>query len=138
MVNKGRGEGRTQLRTVTGLVVLYVAIALAAIVALGILSVVEPRVATIAAWVHATIVVVFAVILPLRLRAMGRGSRRALRAVGIIAAVLLLVNVIEVLIPGLFPAWMRVEMVVIAVIMAAIIGLIVWAAVVTSRAQAAA
>jgi hypothetical protein len=67
------------------------------------------------------IVAVFAVVLPLRLRAARAGRPGALRAVGIIAAVLLGVNVIEAMIPGLFPLWMRAEMIGIAVVMAAVI-----------------
>jgi hypothetical protein len=126
VVNRDRSEGRGRLRVVTGLVAVYVVIAIGTVVALGALSAVEPRVATTAAWVHAVIVLVFAVVLPLRLRAVGRGSRRALIAVGIIAAVLLVVNVVEALIPGLFPLWMRVEMVAIAVVMASVILFVVW------------
>ena len=71
------------------------------------------------------IVAVFAVVLPLRLRAAPSGRRGALRAVGIISAVLFLVNVIEVLIPGLFPLWMRAVMVGMAVVMAAVMLLVV-------------
>jgi hypothetical protein len=71
------------------------------------------------------IVAVFAVVLPLRLRAARAGSPGALRAVGIIAAVLLLVNVIEAMIPGLFPLWMRAEMIGIAVVMLAVTLLVI-------------
>ena len=49
-----------------------------------------------------------------------------LRPTGFIAAVLLVVNVVEALIPGLFPLWMRVEMVAIAVVMACVILFVVW------------
>ena len=62
---------------------------------------------------------------PLRLRAAQAGSSRALRAVGIIAAVLFLVNVIEAMIPGLFPFWMRAEMIAIALVTAAVVVLVV-------------
>jgi len=126
MVNNERLKGRGWLRVVTGLIAVYVMLALGTVVALGVLSAVEPRVATTAAWVHAVIVLVFAVVLPRRLRAVGKGSRRALIAVGIIAAVLLVVNVVEALIPGLFPLWMRALMVAIAVIMASVILIVVW------------
>lgn len=126
MVNSDRVEGRGWLRVVAGLIAAYAFIALGTVVALGVLSAVEPRVATTPAWVHAVIVLVFAVVLPLRLRAVAKGSRRALIAVGIIAAVLVVVNVVEALIPGLFPLWMRVEMVAIAVVMASVILFVVW------------
>lgn len=40
---------------------------------------------------------------------------------GIIAAVLFLVNVTEALIPGFVPQWMRIEMVVVALLMAGVV-----------------
>ncbi len=107
------------------LVVVYVAVVLGTIVSLGILSATAPPQATTEAWVHAVIVAVFAVLLPLRLRPARLGSRGGLRAVGLISAALFLVNVIEVFIPGLFPVWLRVVMVGIAVLMAALIGLVI-------------
>ena len=109
----------------TAIVGSYVVIVLGTVVALGILSATAPRLAGPDAWVHAMIVAVFAVILPLRVRAARAGSLGALRAVGLISAVLFLVNVIEAVIPGLFPTWMRVEMVGIAVLMAGLILLLV-------------
>ncbi len=96
---------------------LYVVIIVATVVALAVLSVTDAAAATKGAWVHGVIVMLFAVLLPLRLRSARSGSRRALRAVGLIAAVLLLVNVIDALVPGMFPGWMRVEVVLIAVLM---------------------
>ena len=104
---------------------VYVAIVLGTVAALGILSATAPHLATRDAWVHAVIVAVFAVVLPLRLRAARAGSPGALRAVGIIAAVLFLVNVIEAMIPGLFPLWMRAEMIGIAVVMLAVTLLVI-------------
>jgi hypothetical protein len=96
------------------LVAAYVVVVVATVAVLATLSAVAPELATDEAWGHALIVGVFAVLLPLRLRAAMHGSVRALRAVGFIAAALFLVNLIEALIPGLFPAWMRAEMVGIA------------------------
>jgi uncharacterized membrane protein len=61
---------------------------------------------------------VFAVLLLVRLRAARRGDRRAHTAVGVIAVALVVVNVVEALVPGFFPGWMRIEMVGIAVLMA--------------------
>jgi len=61
-------------------------------------------------------------VLGLRLRAARRGSRPALRAVGIIGAVLLVANVVEAAI-GVFPGWMRIEMIaVMALMMIVVIG----------------
>ncbi|MGH7910698.1 MAG: hypothetical protein ACREQM_01935 [Candidatus Dormibacteraceae bacterium] len=125
MVNTQHVGQQGRLTGITAIVAGYVVIVLGTVVALGILSATAPRLAGTDAWVHAVIVAVFAVILALRVRAARTGSLRALRAVGIIAAVVLLVNVIEALMPGLFPTWMRVEMVGIAVLMAGVILLVV-------------
>lgn len=103
---------------------LYVVVALATIAVLAVLSSTDPHQATDEAWGHAVLVAAFAVLLPLRLRAARRGSSRAVRAVGIIAAVLLVVNVVEAALPGTFPDWMRVEMVGIAALMALLVGLV--------------
>jgi hypothetical protein len=99
----------------------YVVIALGTVVALAVLAAAAPAQATSEAWGHAVIVAVFAVLLPLRYRAARSGKPGAVRAVGIVAAVLLVVNVVEAALPGAFPVWMRIEMVVIAVLMAALV-----------------
>ena len=125
MVNTRRTAERARLQAMTTVVGAYVVIALGTVAVLGILSATAPHLATTGAWVHAVIVAVFAVILPLRLRAARAGSVGALRAVGLISAALFLVNVVEVLIPGLFPLWLRVEMIGIAVLMAGVILLVV-------------
>ncbi len=52
------------------------------------------------------------------MRSARTGNRGGLLAVGIISAVLLLVNVVEILIPGFLPMWMRIEMIGIAALMA--------------------
>ncbi len=101
------------------------AVVVATLVVLAVLSAVAPEQAPGEAWGHAIIVTLFAVLLPLRLRAARRGSLGALRAVGLIASALFLVNVVEASIPGFVPVWMRLEMVGIAVLMAAVIGLVI-------------
>ena len=125
MVNITTSAAQGRLRAIAIVVGLYVAIVLGTVAALGIMSATAPHLATQDAWVHAVIVAVLAVVLPLRLRAALAGSSGALRAVGIVSAVLFLVNVIEVMIPGLFPLWMRAEMIGIAVVMAAVMLLVV-------------
>lgn len=115
MVNKVEVRGAGVL--VTG----YVAIVLGTVVALAVMSSMAPRLATDEAWGHAVIVAIFAIVLPLRLRSARAGNARAWRAVGVIAAVLLVVNVVEAALPGAFPVWMRVQMAVIAVLMAALV-----------------
>lgn len=90
---------------------LYVLVTAATVVALAVLAVADAHLATSHAWGHAIVVAVFGVLLPLRLRAATAGRRSGLRAVGIISAVLFVVNVVEAAIPGFLPAWMRLEMV---------------------------
>jgi uncharacterized membrane protein len=111
---------RDQLVVISRLVAAYVVVVAGTIAALVILAAIAPAQATPEAWGHAVVVGVFAVLLPVRLRTARRGGRRALVAVGVIAAVLVVVNVVEALVPGLFPGWMRLEMVGIAVLMAAL------------------
>jgi hypothetical protein len=111
------------LRAASGVLVLYVAVTAGTIVALAVLSSAAPRLATGAAWGHALIVAVFAVVLPLRMRAARKGSVRGLVAVTVIATVLVVVNAAEAALPGAFPGWMRIEMAAIAVLMAVLASL---------------
>ena len=113
--------GIRQAGLVPKLVGLYLAIAVATLVVLGLLSAVGSEEATASAWVHAVIVAFFAVLLEIRMRAALRGSRRAGFAVLIIAMVLLVANVIEAAVPGAFPTWMRFEMVAIAALMGGVV-----------------
>lgn len=103
------------------LVTAYIAVVALTVVVLGVLSTVAPKAATANAWGHAVVVAVFALVLPLRLRSARSGKRSAIRAVGLIAAVLLLVNVVEALIPGFVPLWMRVEMIAVAMLMGGVV-----------------
>ncbi|MBY8855670.1 hypothetical protein K7711_04200 [Nocardia sp. CA2R105] len=121
MVNSSEVRDLLWLRRADALVRGYVVIVSATIVALAVLSVVDAAQATKDAWGHAVIVMLFAVLLPLRMRSARSGSRWALRAVGLIAAVLFLVNIVEALVPEMFPVWMRIEMIAIAVLMAAVV-----------------
>jgi len=106
----------------------YVALTAATIVVLAVLSAAAPREATAHAWGHGIVVAVFALVLPLRLRAARAGQRSGLRALGIISGALLVVNVVEATLPGFVPVWMRVEMWGVAALMAANVLLVVRAA----------
>lgn len=117
----------TSLVPVRVVAACYAAITAATLIALVVMAATGTGAATTDAWVHAVIVAVFAGLLLLRARAAGRGNRGALRAVGIIAGVLLVANVVEAALP-LFPLWMRVEMIVIAALMAVEVLLVVRAA----------
>lgn len=120
MVNKAT-ERSQHLNRIAVLLRAYIGVVVATLVALGLLSVAAPTQAPQEAWIHAVIVAIFAVVLPLRARSAIRGSIGGLRAVGLISAVLLLVNVLEALLPDLFPVWMRIEMIGIAALMAAVV-----------------
>lgn len=113
-----------QLSYLTRVLGAYVLVVVATVAALIVLSVVSPHLATAHAWGHAVIVAVLAMVLPLRLRSARAGNRAGLRAVGIISAVLLLVNVVEILVPGFLPTWMRIEMIGIVVLMALSVALV--------------
>jgi peptidoglycan/LPS O-acetylase OafA/YrhL len=107
------------------LVSVYVVIALATLPVLALLSAFAPEHAPTEAWVHAAIVAVLAGVLPLRLRWARRGDRSGWVAAVTISGVLAVANVVEASIPGLFPGWMRVEMVVIAAVMVALLAALV-------------
>ncbi len=113
------------LNTTTAVVGAYVALTAATVLALLLLSLVAPDLATGHAWGHAVIVLAFAVLLPLRLRAARQGKRSGLRAVAIISGALVAVNIVEGVLPGFFPTWMRVEMFCVAALMAANVLLVV-------------
>ncbi len=107
----------------------YLLIAVGSVGLLAVLSVLASSLAPRDAWVHAIIVAVLALFLPLRLRAAQGGSRLALRAVGLIASVLVIANIVELLIPGWVPEWMKVQMGVVALLMAAVVALVIHRAV---------
>lgn len=104
---------------VSTLIRIYLAVMLGTVAALVVLAATAPRLATDEAWGHAVIVALFAVLLLVRGRAARAGRPGAIRAVRIIAVVLLVVNVAEAALP-VFPTWMRIEMVVVAVLMLAL------------------
>lgn len=98
-------------------VTTYVVLVGATLAALVVLSASGSSLATSEAWGHMVVVGVFAVLLVVRVAAAQRGSERARRAVGVIAVVLAVVNLVEALLPGVFPVWLRIEMVLVAVLM---------------------
>jgi len=114
---------RANLGLAAALVYGYVGLTFATLVAMVIMTITAPQLATNAAWGHQVIVAVFAVVLPLRIRAARRGNQRAVRAVAIIAVVVGVVNLVEALLPA-FPAWMRIVMIVVVLIMAALAGIV--------------
>jgi hypothetical protein len=118
MVTKEVAAPVVPMRGLAAVITAYVVAALATVAVLAVLAAVAPSQAPDEAWGHAIVVAVFAVVLPLRLRAARRGSATARRAVAIICTVLVVVNAVEAVVPAGFPTWMRLEMVVLAVLMA--------------------
>ncbi|MGH3425359.1 MAG: hypothetical protein ACRDO8_11550 [Nocardioidaceae bacterium] len=114
MVNTASFDGLGAMQRAVG---AYVVVALGTVPALAVLSVAAPDLATPEAWGHAVIVGVLAIVLVFRAWAARNGSAAGLRAVTIIGCVLLVVNLVEAALPGAFPSWMRVEMLVIAALM---------------------
>ena len=100
---------------------VYLAVVVATLVVLVVLSSTGSPEATSNAWGHAIVVSVFAMLLPLRLRSAQTGRRSAIRAVGLISSALFLVNVVEALIPGFVPLWMRAEMYVVAALVLVVV-----------------
>lgn len=124
-MNRRTREPRSaDLPTASAVVRAYVALTVSTLVALVVMSALAPGLATHEAWGHAVIVAIFAILLPVRMRAAQRGSGRALRATMVIAVVLFAVNVVEAALPRAFPAWMRIEMAATALMMALLISLL--------------
>ena len=121
MVNKARNH---PLGVVSVLVGVYVAAMVVTVAALAVLASTAPGQATQEAWGHAVVVTVLGFVLVLRLRSARAGSTRATKALGVVAAVLLVVNLVEAALPGVFPTWMRLEMVAIALLMSALLVLV--------------
>jgi hypothetical protein len=113
------------LKPIARVVTVYVVVVTATVLALAIMAIAAPHLATGHAWGLAIVVAMFALLLPLRLRAAQAGGRSGRRAVGLISATLFVVNVVEALIPGFVPVWMRVQMLTCAAVMVAIVLLVV-------------
>lgn len=112
-------------RTLTLLGRGYLALVVGTLGGLAGMSIAAPALAPQSAWVHQAIVTVFAVVLLLRLRRAVAGNTRALRASGIIAGVLVAVNVVEAQLPGLFPTWMRAMMLLTALVLLAVVATVI-------------
>ncbi|MGQ4512050.1 hypothetical protein [Streptomyces sp. DW26H14] len=113
------------LGAVSVLIAVYASAMAATVAALAVMAAgVAPGQATREAWGHAVIVTVLAFVLVLRLRSARAGSAGAVKALGVVAAVLVVVNAVEAALPGAFPGWMRIEMAAIALLMVALLALL--------------
>ncbi|MER6988883.1 hypothetical protein ABT337_08230 [Saccharopolyspora hirsuta] len=110
------------MRLVQHLAIAYAVIAFGTLAALVAMSSLAPDLATPEAWGHAVIVAALALLLPLRVRAARRGRDSGLRAVLVIGCVLAVVNLVEAALVGVFPGWMRVQMLVVAALALALAG----------------
>jgi hypothetical protein len=124
MVNKDTVRAREpDLVLASKAVWVYVGLTVATLIALVVMTGVAPHLATDEAWGHQIIVAIFAVLLPLRMRAARGGSSGAVRAVLIIATVVGVVNLVEAILP-VFPLWTRIVMPVVVVTMAALVAIL--------------
>ncbi len=80
----------------------------------------DPTIATREAWTHALIVCAFAAVLLTVVRRAATGARGAVRRLRIISVVLPVVSLLEAVIPGLFPTWMRLEQLLYAALLLAV------------------
>jgi len=103
-------------RPIWRLCLLY---ALATLVTLGVLIWKRNAadVATTEAWTHAFIVCVFAAVLLSVVHRAATGTRGAYRRLQIVSVVLPVVSLLEAVIPGLFPTWMRIEQLLYALLL---------------------
>jgi O-antigen/teichoic acid export membrane protein len=69
----------------------------------------HPGMVTDAVWVRATLVVASSLLTFAFARSAARGSRKGLRRLRIVSAVMLVAIVVIVALPGLFPLWLRLE-----------------------------
>jgi hypothetical protein len=69
----------------------------------------HPAMVTDAVWVRATIVVASSLLTFTFARSAARGSRKGLLRLRIVSAVMLVAIAVIVVLPGLFPMWLRIE-----------------------------
>ncbi|MET8851022.1 hypothetical protein [Amycolatopsis sp. NPDC004625] len=69
----------------------------------------HPAMVTDAVWVRATIVVASSLLTFAFARSAARGSRKGLLRLRIVSAVMLVAIAVIVVLPGLFPLWLRIE-----------------------------
>ena len=123
MTVRTESDRRTALRAPRMLLVGYTALSL---LAMGVLVVLrdDASVATDAAWVRASIVVVSSLLTLLFARQAAAGSSRGYLRLRLVTAVMLVAIIVIVAIPGAFPAWLRVEQAVCGLLLAGVVLLV--------------
>ena len=105
---------------------LLVAYAVLSVLAVGVLVVLrdDAAVATDAAWVRASIVLVSSLLTLLFVAQAAGGSARGYLRLRLVTAIMLVAIVVIVAIPGAFPAWLRVEQAVCGLLLAGVVLLV--------------
>jgi hypothetical protein len=111
-----QSAARAPFRAITGLLLAYLGIGIAALVAVVLLRN-HPALVNGAAWVRSIIVVGTALILLSAARLAARGSRGAFLRLRIISIVTTVAIVVIVALPGTFPVWLKAEQSVCGVLM---------------------
>lgn len=109
----------TSIRTLHRLLVAYLAISVATLVAIVVLRN-HPAIVTAAVWTRAIIVVVTAILLILFTARAGRGSRGALRRLRVVSVITPVAIAVIIALPGTFPLWMKIEQGVCGLLMIAV------------------
>ena len=116
-------DPRAALRSARWLLVGYTALSVLAVGVLVVLSD-DPAVATDAAWVRASIVLVSSLATLLFAAQAASGSARGYLRLRLATAVMLVAIIVIVAIPGAFPAWLRVEQAVCGLLLAGVVLLV--------------
>jgi hypothetical protein len=80
----------------------------------------NPALVDVEVWTHAIIVFGFALLLVDSTRRAAHGSRSGYRRLRIVSVVIPLVSIVLIVIPGLFPTWMKIEQSVYALVLLAV------------------
>ena len=126
--------GTNPLRTVLLLAGGYAALSVLTLVAI-VLFRNDHAMVTAAVWVRATIVVASSLLTFAFARSAARGNRRGFLRLRIVSAVMLVAVAVIVVLPGLFPLWLRIEQAVCGLLL---LGITVLAARRATRAHFAA
>jgi hypothetical protein len=123
MTVRNRPEARAALRGARWLLVGYTALSGLAV---GVLVVLrgDAAVATDAAWVRASIVLVSSLLTLLFAAQAAGGSARGYLRLRLVTAVMLVAIIVIVAIPGAFPVWLRVEQAVCGLLLAGVVLLV--------------
>ncbi|MGW4056738.1 hypothetical protein ACWEGE_00590 [Amycolatopsis sp. NPDC004747] len=84
----------------------------------------HPALVTDAVWVRATIVVASSLLTFAFARSAARGSRKGLLRLRIVSAVMLVAIAVIVVLPGLFPLWLRLEQAVCGLLLLGVTALV--------------